>query len=297
MREAPRHESLHDRRAEVRRVLVITLVANLAVVVAKAVVGLRFDTLSVVADAAHSAVDAFNNVLALFLANVAAQAPDERHPYGHAKFETLGALAAVAFFSITIFELVQSAVERLITGSPDPRGTAVVAAVMVLSALASGAISQYEARRGRALRSELLLADSAHTRADLFAALAVLAGLGLVSLGYGWADPAVTFVVAALIGAMGWRIVRSTVPVLVDERAVEEASIVHVALATPGVLQCYAVRSRGREGEVFAELTIAVDRGMDVGDAHAIADEVERRVAQAVGARDVNVHVEPADRP
>jgi divalent metal cation (Fe/Co/Zn/Cd) transporter len=59
----------------------------------------------------------------------------------------------------------------------------------------------------------------------------------------------------------------------------------------------HAVRSRGREGEIFAELTITVDRALNVEAAHRIADEVERRLASAIGAREVMVHVEPAHRP
>jgi cation diffusion facilitator family transporter len=284
---------LEPRHRRISRVLQLTLAANLAVVVAKLLAGISAGSLAVVADAAHSSVDASNNILALVLARVAAQAPDEDHPYGHSKFETLGALAAVAFFSITIFELVTSAVRRLLEGTHRTEVTPTVINVMVASALISLLVSVYEKRQGRLLSSELLLADAAHTRADLYASVAVLGGLGLVAAGYAWADAAFTLVVAALIGLTGYRILRTTVPVLVDERAVDESTITRIAKETPGVQDCYNVRSRGREGEVFSELTISVARALDVEHAHEIADEVERRVASGVGAREVVVHVEP----
>src|SRR6266498_5785461 len=102
--------------AAVRRVLVGLLVANLAVLAAKAIVGLASGSLAVLGDALHSSVDSIYNVLGLIVVRVAARAPDEDHPYGHGKFETLGALAVVVFLSITCFELVRSAIGRLVSG-------------------------------------------------------------------------------------------------------------------------------------------------------------------------------------
>ena len=289
----PGYAIRESRHAGIRRVLAITLAANLAVVLAKAIAGLASGALSVLADAAHSSVDAFNNLMGLLLARVAAQAPDEQHPYGHAKFETLGALAIVAFLSITVYELVGAAIGRLIAGRAQPEATPAVMAVMAVSAVVSAVVSRYEERRGRELRSELLVADAAHTHSDFYASLAVLVGLVLVAAGYPRADAVFTLLIALVIARAGWRILLTTVPVLVDARAVEEKTIRRIALDTPGVADCYSVRSRGREGEIFAELTIAVERTMDVERAHDIADEVERRVAAEVGAREVVVHIEP----
>src|SRR5262245_37638192 len=122
------------RNREVRKVLLITFAANLAVVSAKGMTGALSQSLAVLADAAHSSVDAFNNVMALALASLAAKAPDEDHPYGHAKFETLGALAIVAFLSITVYELVRSASLRLLGHGPQPQATTMALAVMLVSA-------------------------------------------------------------------------------------------------------------------------------------------------------------------
>lgn len=282
------------RRREIRRVLLVTLVANVIVVLAKAIAGVSAHSLSVIADAAHSSVDAWNNIMALALARIAAKAPDAEHPYGHAKFETLGALAIVAFLSITVFQLLEGAIIRLFGEGPQPQATMLVAVVMVISAAISLVVARYEESYGKRYHSDILLADAAHTRSDVYASLAVLAGVGMVALGYPQADALVTLLVAVVIARVGWRIVQRVVPILVDQRAVEEERIRGVTLETPGVLDCFSVRSRGRPGEVFVELTITVPPQLNVHDGHIIADEVERRVADAVGAREVVVHVEPA---
>src|SRR5436853_7721196 len=91
--------------ALVRRVFVGLLVANLAVVGVKLWVGFASGSLAILGGAVDSCVDALNNVLALIVIRVAAKEPDEDHPYGHGKFETLGALAIVGFLSISCFEL------------------------------------------------------------------------------------------------------------------------------------------------------------------------------------------------
>ena len=282
-----------DRARRVRRVLIVTLLANVVVVTAKVAAGLAANSLSVLADAAHSSVDAWNNIMALVLARVAAKDPDEEHPYGHAKFETLGALAIVAFLSITVYELGGTAVSRLTGAGALPRATPFVAGVMAVSAIISFFVARYEENCGRRYQSEILLADAAHTKSDVFASLAVLVGIGLVGLGYPRADALFTLLVAVVIARAGWRILKHTIPILVDQRAVAEATIRDITIATPGVLDCFGVRSRGRTGEIFAELTITVRPTLNVEEAHYIADAVERRVADAVGAREVVVHVEP----
>jgi cation diffusion facilitator family transporter len=164
---------------------------------------------------------------------------------------------------------------------------------MGFSVLAGIAITRYESRVGRRLGSDLLLADAAHTRSDVFTTLAVLVGLVAIRMGYPVADPVATILVAVLIAYTGWDIVKESVPVLVDSRAVEPGRIEGLALQVEGVRSAYQIRSRGRRGERFAELTIAVAPDLDVATSHAMADEVEHRIATALGAREVVVHVEP----
>jgi cation diffusion facilitator family transporter len=289
-------EERDNRTRQIRRVLLFTFLANIAVVFAKVMAGLSANSLSVLADAAHSSVDAWNNIMALALARVAAKDPDEEHPYGHAKFETLGALAIVAFLSITVYELGGSAIARLTHTGETAVATPLVAAVMLISAAVNFIVARYEESRGRKYQSEILLADAAHTKSDVFASLAVLVGIGLVALGYPRADAAFTLLVAVVIARAGWRILKHTIPILVDERAVAEGTIRDITVSTPGVIDCFSVRSRGRTGEIFAELTITVEPTLNVEEAHLIADSVEHRVANAVGAREVVVHVEPHNR-
>ena len=120
-----------DRSLAVRRVLAGLLVANIAVVIAKATIGALAGSLAVIGDAVHSSVDAVYNVLGLIVVRVAAREPDEEHPYGHGKFETLGALAIVGFLSITCFELVRGAINHLTGAAQAPRTTDLGLAILL----------------------------------------------------------------------------------------------------------------------------------------------------------------------
>lgn len=283
----------HDRTALIRRVLLGLLAANVAVVVAKVAVGLASRSLAVLGDALHSSVDALNNVTALVVVRVAGQAPDEDHPYGHRKFETLGALAIVGFLSITCFELSRDAIARLLGDHVAPVVTMLQLGVLVLGLGLNAVVARYERRRGQELESELLVWDAAHTQTDVYITTGVIAGLLLSRIGWWWADPVVALAIAALIVRVGYQITQRTVPVLVDERALPQGEIQSVAEAVLGVRGAYDIRSRGGAQVKYAEVTIAVDRDTNVADAHAIADEVEHRLKRDLQLAEVTVHVEP----
>ncbi len=287
--------AVNARHAQVRRVLWWVLLANIAVIVAKLWIGLRSGSIAVLGDAAHSGVDAINNVVGLFAVRLAAAPPDDQHPYGHGKFETLAAFAVAAFLSITCFELLEGAIGRLVSGGAPPRVEPIMFAVLGGAMIVNLAVARAESRYARLLDSEMLEADARHTASDVLVTAAVLGGLLLVSLGLGAADAILAILVAGVIAHSGFEILRRTVPVLVDERALEAERIRTVALQTHGVLEASQIRSRGRRSEAFAELTIHVDPAESVVSAHEIADEVERRLEDDVGFSRVVVHVEPAE--
>ena len=284
-----------QRVAAVRRVLLLLLGANLVVVGVKLALGLLSGSLALVGDALHSTIDAFNNVLGLVVVRLAAKAPDEDHPYGHGKFETLGALAIVGFMSITCFELIRDSVQRLLAMRSAPQLSDGQLAMLVATLAINMIVAGYENRRGIMLQSDLLLADAAHTRADVFITIGVLASMLLARLGYWWADPVLALVIAVFIVRIAYRILQRAVPVLVDERAIPDTTIRILVESVDGVMSAYRIRSRGgsESQQRYAEVTIAVDRNANVADAHAIADLVEDRLKRELRLNEVTVHVEP----
>src|ERR671911_1439692 len=267
-----------DKSSGVRRALGGILIANLIVVVVKFTVGVDTNSLAVFGDALQSSVDAANNLFGIFVVRVAAKAPDEDHPYGHGKFETLGALLIALLLALSIFELVRGAIARLVTGVPTVSVSGIALTLLVFTLAVNVAVVWFETRAGRRLQSDLLLADALHTRTDVFITLGVLTGLALARWGLAWADPVLALIVAMLVGRAGYQILRRAIPSLVDERAFDQATIQREAEDVDGVVSAYAIRSRHAGDRRFAELTIAVDGRSNVTSAHLIADRVEDRL-------------------
>ena len=279
----------------VRRALIVVLVLNAVVAGVKVVVGLHTGTLTVLGAALESGLDMLNNVIGIALVGVASRAPDEDHPYGHDKFETLGALAIVGFLSISCFELLREGIAALVThrapGTIEPSDVAIIAGTLVVNAV----VVWYERARGRALGSAFLLADASHTTGDIFVTLLALVALVLTRFGLAWLDAPLAIAVALLIAWSGVGILRQSIPILVDQRAIEASALRTIVMSVPGIQDVRKTRSRATaSGQLFAEVTIVVTGGTSVDDAHKLADAVEAAIERAFGTSEVTVHVEPA---
>src|SRR5438132_8138896 len=135
----------HTYHRGVRRVLVLTLVLNLAVVAGKLVAGLLAGSLSVISDAVHSSVDSLNNIVGLVVVKYAAAEPDEQHPYGHAKFETLAAFGIAGFLFVTCYQISVSAISRLWSkDTAAPEVTALTIGVIVATIIINIFVTIYE---------------------------------------------------------------------------------------------------------------------------------------------------------
>jgi cation diffusion facilitator family transporter len=266
------------------------------VVAGKLVAGLLAGSLAVISDAVHSSVDSLNNIVGLVVVKYATAEPDEGHPYGHAKFESLAAFAIAGFLFVTCYQLGVSAVGRLLSGPVEPpRITLLTIGVMVVTIVSNVIITVYEHRAGRKLQSQFLIADAAHTRSDVMVSCSVLAGLFLIKLGYVWIDPVISMGVAAMIAWSGYRIFKATVPVLVDAAPVPASRIAGIAEGVPGVHSVHDVRSRSHGGEMFVEMHLHVDASVerDHITTHAVTEEVERRLEREFGPVVATIHVEP----
>jgi cation diffusion facilitator family transporter len=155
----------------------------------------------------------------------------------------------------------------------------------------------YERRRGRELGSTFLLADAAHTGSDILVTLMAIASLALSRMGWSMLDPILAITVALIIAWSGWQILRQSIPILVDERAIDSKELQAVVRSVPGIRDVRSIRSRfTASGQLFAEVTIAVSGDTSVDEAHHLADQVEAAIEREFGTSQVTVHIEPSDR-
>jgi cation diffusion facilitator family transporter len=282
-----------DHRSTVRRVLVLTLVLNLSVVGLKGAVGWWTGSLSLIADALHSITDSANNVLGLATNQLANPRPDRDHPYGHHKFEAVGALGVAAFLGIACFEILKSTIERIVMGG-DPVTMNQVALWIMLGVLGINIfVAFYERRVGLRLNSKILIADAKHTMSDVWITITVLGGLIGVWQGVQWLDIVLAFPVALLVFKSGWEVLRENLPWLVDEMAIAPEAIHKQVMQVPGVINCHDIASRGLLGrQVFIDMHLVVEP-RDVEKAHEITEEIEKRLEQLYGPARITIHIEP----
>lgn len=293
----PAGDDPRARTTAIRRVLLVILLLNWAVAIAKAVAGWLGGSVAMLADAAHSGFDGSSNLVGLVAVTLAAQAPDREHPYGHARFEVLGAVAIGGFLALVVVGIVQGAIERLRTPAPSEITALQFGALLATLAVNVG-VARYERRRGEELRSAVLVADAAHTASDVVATLVVLVGLVCTRLGVSWADPVIALALAVYVGWVALHLVLGAGNVLADRAALDPEEVIRVASAVPGVLDAHDVRTRGPDGAVFADLKVHVDPGMSVRAAHDVATAVEVALRAAFpGVVDIVVHVEPGGVP
>jgi len=284
-----------DNRAAVRRVLIITLLLNLFVMGLKVIVGLLTGSLSLLADALHSVTDSANNVLGLVTSRLSSPYPDRDHPYGHHKFEAVGALGIAAFLGIAFFEIVQSAIERMFsTQKSEVKISASELWILLLVLGVNIFVAFYERREGHRVRSQILIADAQHTMSDIWVTISVLLGLiGIWTLGIQWLDVVLALPVALLVFWSGWTVIRENLPWLVDEMAIAPEAIHEVVTQVPGVLNCHSIASRGIVGrQTFIEMHLIVD-AIDVEAAHRITEAVEAKLEERFSPVRVTIHVEP----
>ena len=244
-----------ERYQAISFVLVLVFFLNLVVAVAKLVLGYLTGAVSIVSDGFHSLTDSTSNIIGLVGLRAARKPPDADHPYGHRKFETLAAAAIFIFLVLAVLEIGRTALRRF--ASPSPLDVTWVSfAVMIATLIVNIAVVRYEGGQGRMLGSELLLADSVHTRSDVFATIGVLISLTAVALGYPLLDPIGGLAIAILIARTSYEIAKDTSGILSDRAAIDEDHIRRTVMSVPEVLGCHHIRTRGSADHVFLDLHV-----------------------------------------
>lgn len=277
--------------------LVITLALNLAVAAAKIAVGLWSGVLAITADGLHSTVDSSSNIIALLANRLAARPPDADHPYGHRRFETIAALGIGALLLLTAWEILSSALARL-SGSEAHQEVTPLSFVVMLTTLGINLfVNTYESREGRRLKSELLIADAAHTRTDILVTISVLASMVLIALlGWVWLDTGVALVIVALIVRSAWNILRQTGSVLVDTAPYSPEQLTFWAEELPCVTRVVRARSRGPKDSAHVDLDVMVNAATTTQHTAAITSAIRDKLGQYIpGLNEVEVHFVPSN--
>ncbi|MFA5085555.1 MAG: cation diffusion facilitator family transporter [Candidatus Omnitrophota bacterium] len=279
---------------DIKRILLIILVLNWGVALAKIFYGYATNFMSMIADGFHSLADGASNIIGLIGITLACRPPDKDHPYGHKKYETFFALAIAGMLFFVCFNLFTEGIKRL-HGHGAPQIDIVSMMVMLVTMCVNIFVMNYEYKEGKRLNSDILVSDSLHTKADIFTSASVIIAMIAIRLGYPILDPIVTIMISLFIAYAAFSIAKESSKVLCDEIVIsDDNKIADVVMAVKGVKACHKIRTRGRVDDIHVDLHIQVDPDMHVDRAHDISYRIEAAIKSCIsGVTDVVVHIEP----
>lgn len=279
--------------SDLRKVLIFTLILNAIVAIAKILYGYFTNSIAITSDGFHSLFDGISNVIGLIGIWIASHPPDDRHPYGHKKFETLFTIMIGVMIFATCFQILKKVYFSL-TEDHKTVVTQTSFLIMMITIGVNFFVMIYESKKGKQLRSEFLLADAMHTKSDIYVSVAVIISLFLTRAGYFHADIIVGIIITFFIARIGYKILKEASDVLVDTMCIDTLTIEYIVNRIDGVRGCHDIRTRGPLNAVCLDLHVLVDSDLSAEKAHLIADRVEKKLKKEFPSIvDIMVHIEP----
>jgi cation diffusion facilitator family transporter len=264
----------------------------------------RTSSLGVLSEALHSGLDFVAAIITFLSVRVSDLPADERHPYGHGKFENFSAFVETGLLILTALYVIYEAFERLFFRSVHIQPSWIAFVVLGVALVIDMTRARKLAAVAKKHSSEALEADALHFSTDVWSTIVVIAGIGLVWAGETWnvpwlvyADAVAGLVVAGVILWVGSRLGKRTLDALLDAvPAGLQEQITHAVSRMDGVEGVQRLRVRRAGNRYFVDATVGVPRTASLEQVHAWSDAIERRVGEIVPS-DVVVHAEPLAPP
>jgi len=274
----------------------LSVATALALAILKLCTGLFTGSLAVLTSAIDSLLDILMSGINMMAISHAEQPADERHPYGHGKFETVATILQSFFIATSGAWIIYEAIQRIIEARP-LKQTGIGIIVMIVSTLASFLISRHLRRVARETDSSALEADSLHFSMDVYTNLALLVGLILINrFDLPWLDPAMSILVAVYILFESLRLLRHGMRDILDEQLPEAIRGEIETLIDDHKHELFGyhnLRTRRAGSQKLIDFHLTVCKHLSVQEAHDITDYIEKKIGEHMNGTDVTIHVEP----
>jgi cation diffusion facilitator family transporter len=281
------------------RLALFGVAVNFALAVTKIVAGVLGHSYVLIADGVESSIDIFGSLVIWFGLKVAAEPPDEEHPYGHGKAEPLAAIVVSLSVIAAAIGLAVQSVREILTPhhAPAPFTLFVLVGVIAIKETLFRKVAHAAERLG----SSAVKTDAWHHRSDAITSIGAFIGISIALIGGpGWeaADDWAALFTCSLIGYNGWRLLHPALHEVMDTAPPAEliASVRTTAGGVPGVADVEKCRIRKMGLEFYVDIHIGVHAELPVREGHRIAHDVKDAIRAANPAiADVLVHIEPIE--
>ena len=279
---------------------IVGIVGNIVLAIVKGVIGYIGNSKALMADAVHSGSDVIGSLAVFFGLRAAKQPPDEDHPYGHGKAESISAIIVAVLLFIVGIEIVVSSVKAFTQVLEPPRWITVIA--VLLSIVVKEGMFRYKYQLGKRINSDAIIANAYEHRSDVFSSIAALIGIGAAiignKLGMEWlvyADPVAGLFVSLLVIKMAWDIGKEAIHTTLDHVLHEEDVIPmrEAVMQVEGIKKIGSLYAREHGHYVIVDIKVSVDPYITVEEGHRIGKRVKEVLMQQDHVQNVFVHINP----
>jgi len=274
----------------------LSIASSTVLTLAKLATGIFMNSISVLSEAIHSGLDLVAAMIAFLSVRESSKPADERHPFGHGKFENVASIIEAVLILAAAAMIIASAYPKL-RGEVEIHSLGLGAAIMGISALVNFLVSRELMSVARKTESPALEADAWHLRTDVYTSLGVFAGILAIKItGLTILDPLIAMGVALLIVRAAVRLIIDSMRGILDVQLPEkEQQVIREILAkySPHYLEYHELKTRKAGPQRFIELHLVVPGGRAVNKVHDLCDQIEEEVRHHFKDVNVLIHIEP----
>ncbi|SHF81170.1 cation diffusion facilitator family transporter [Caldanaerobius fijiensis DSM 17918] len=273
----------------------ITIFINIALCIFKLVAGFVGRSSAMIADGVHTLSDILATFVVILGLKISSREEDDKHPYGHEKFEPVFAKIISVVLIITGFLIGFEGFKKLISGEIITPGKIALVAALV-SIIVKEAMYWYTIIVARKIKSLSMEADAWHHRSDAFSSIGTFIGIFAARMGYKFFDPLAALIVSFFIIKVGVDFYLKATKELVDEAVDEETidNIKNIVNSVEGVRGIKSLKTRIFGHRIYVDLEIYIDDKISVKEGHDIAELVHDELESKIdNIKHCMVHIEP----
>jgi cation diffusion facilitator family transporter len=280
------------------RVLQLSFLAIASVIFVEGFIGFIVNSLAILSDAAHALFDAVTMLILFLTTRMALKPPDEEHPYGHAKIESIGGMIGGIALIVLAIILFYEAITRLTTNAPyvHPEDIGFIAVFYTLGIDVFRITITRKTNLDKADNSITMKASFFHALADFTSTIIALFGFGLAALlSYDDGDAYASLILSIFLVYLSLGLLRGSFSELSDEVPRKLAKEVRQeVMRVKGIRCCNELKVRRVGSKTFIELAVTAPGEISLKEAHDLTAKIEQNLTKAFGECSVTIHVEPA---
>lgn len=262
------------------KIAAISILTNFFLAGGKIVVGFFSNSSAILAEGVHSLMDIFSSAISYVGIKIAQKPEDQKHPYGHFKFEVLAGLFITLILFGTGLGIVYEAYQKFLNPSLTKLSFAAFA-IMLFSALVNEGMARLKIHWGKKENSLSLLSDGIHSRVDVLTSLTVFGGLFLTRY-WIYTDALLAFLIGLYIIKESFSLGKEATDSLLDVSAGPEIEEKIRSVAREQNIKVDSLKTQKKGSVITANLEITLPKNLSVEEATRISESLRKKLMEAV---------------